>query len=299
MSYGLGWFLQDYRGRLIVQHGGNIDGMSALVAMMPEERLGLVILTNMNGSGLPPALMYRTFDAYINAPARDWSADMRKVYEGQLRQAAEAAKRREAQRVSGTSPSMALEKYAGTYADSMYGEAVVRVQNGKLYASYGAAFEGELEHWHYDTFRATWEDPMLGKAFVTFVINGLAQVTEMKVDGLADFQRAPSKADTTAAVTIASSELPKYVGKFKAKDLPLIVDVQIVSGALKLTVPGQPAYTLVATSPTRFRLTGPNVPGGFFLDYALDGGRVRTVTLVQPAPQPSLVLEPVAGSGAR
>src|SRR5690606_19066855 len=42
-TYGLGWFLEDYRGRRLVHHGGNIDGMSALVAMMPEHDVGLVI----------------------------------------------------------------------------------------------------------------------------------------------------------------------------------------------------------------------------------------------------------------
>src|SRR5205807_3855040 len=56
LCYGLGWFLQDYRGRKLVEHGGNIDGMSAMVAMLPEEKLGLVVLTNLNGAQLPQAL---------------------------------------------------------------------------------------------------------------------------------------------------------------------------------------------------------------------------------------------------
>ena len=34
-AYGLGWFLQDYRGKVLVHHGGNVDGFTALVAMMP------------------------------------------------------------------------------------------------------------------------------------------------------------------------------------------------------------------------------------------------------------------------
>ncbi len=79
LNYGLGWFLSDYRGRKLVEHGGAIDGMRAEVAMIPEEKLGLVILTNLNGTTLPQALMYRIFDFYLNAPARDWSAEMLKV----------------------------------------------------------------------------------------------------------------------------------------------------------------------------------------------------------------------------
>ncbi|HET6762376.1 MAG TPA: serine hydrolase domain-containing protein, partial [Longimicrobiaceae bacterium] len=73
IAYGLGWFLQDYRGREVWHHGGNVDGFTALVAMLPEERLGLVILTNMNGTALPTALMNKVWDLQLGAPARDWS----------------------------------------------------------------------------------------------------------------------------------------------------------------------------------------------------------------------------------
>ena len=73
LNYGLGWFLHDYKGRKVVEHGGAIDGMRAQVAMLPEEKLGLVILTNMDGTILPLALMFRIFDAYLGAPQRDWS----------------------------------------------------------------------------------------------------------------------------------------------------------------------------------------------------------------------------------
>ncbi len=75
LNYGLGWFLSDYRGRKLVEHGGAIDGMRAQVAMIPEEKLGLVILTNLHGTALPVALMYRTLDAFLGAPQRDWSAE--------------------------------------------------------------------------------------------------------------------------------------------------------------------------------------------------------------------------------
>src|SRR5687768_5158455 len=59
MAYGMGWFLNDYKGRLAVHHGGNIDGMSSLVAMLPEEKMGAVVLTNMNGSMLPSVMVHR------------------------------------------------------------------------------------------------------------------------------------------------------------------------------------------------------------------------------------------------
>lgn len=195
MSYGMGWFLQDYRGRLVVQHGGNIDGMSAMVAMLPEQKTGLVILTNKNGTALTTVLMNRIFDALLGVPPRDWSAELLKATAAQMEQAKAAVKKVEEQRVAGTNPSLALDRYAGTYADSMYGETEVTLENGALRARLGRAFDGTLEHWHYDTFRASWRDKRLGKSFVTFALDARARVTEMKVEGLADFAAVR---DTTA-----------------------------------------------------------------------------------------------------
>jgi CubicO group peptidase (beta-lactamase class C family) len=296
LLYGLGWFLQDFRGKKVVQHGGNIDGMSALVAMMPEERFGIVVLTNMNSSALPYVLMNRTFDMHLKAPSRDWSGEMRKTFETLLAQGREAQKRLEAQRVSGTRPSLPLAQYAGTYVDTIYGEARVSERNGQLALSRGPAFEGALEHWHFDTFRVNWRDRALGKSFVTFRLGASGKVDDFQIDAggaPATYRRRPDMADTTAAVRIASAELTKYIGSFESKAPPITVAVERLGDQLRLTVPGQPTYTLVPVTTTRFKLTGPEIPAGFFLVYAMDGGRVQNVTLEQPSPRPSLTLTPV------
>jgi hypothetical protein len=74
----------------------------------------------------------------------------------------------------------------------------------------------------------------------------------------------------------------------------LRIKVDLISGKLILSIAGQSPYTLVAESPTRFRLTGPpGMPGGFFVDYVIDNGKVKTLTLTQPAPRPTLTFEPV------
>ena len=70
LSYGMGWFLSDFRGKKLVEHGGAIDGMRAEVAMIPEENIGVVILTNMNGTLLPHLLTYRIFDDLMEKPRR-------------------------------------------------------------------------------------------------------------------------------------------------------------------------------------------------------------------------------------
>jgi CubicO group peptidase (beta-lactamase class C family) len=291
LNYGLGWFLHDYHGRGIVQHGGNIDGMSALVALLPEERTGLVVLTNLDGNDLTYALMYRVFDAYLGRPARDWSGIMLEASEEARQQGKQAEKAREAQRIAGTSPALPLEKYAGTYTDTLFADASVRKEGARLVFQYGRLV-ADLEHWQYETFRGAWRDRRLGKSYFTFTIDGNGKVDELKTD-LADFRRKPEVADTAPGVRLASADLPRYTGSFAAKSLPVTAEVQVVAGQLKLTVPGQPVYTLVPVTPTRFRLTGEDVPPGFFLDYHIADGRVRRVTMVQPEPQPALTLEPV------
>jgi CubicO group peptidase (beta-lactamase class C family) len=194
LSYGMGWFLSDYRGRKLVEHGGSIDGMRALVAMLPEEKLGVVILTNLSGTILSVPLSYRIFDAYLGAqPQRDWSAEMLKTMNGLLEQEKAAAAKREAERVKDTKPSLALEKYAGDYQNEMYGDTKLVMENGKLVLKRGPYFTGDLEHWHYDTFRVTWRDRQQGKSFISFRLNSQGKVEVMNMEGLAEFTRVPEK----------------------------------------------------------------------------------------------------------
>ncbi len=294
-EYGLGWFLQDYRSKKVVHHGGNIDGMSALVTMIPEDNFGMVVLTNANGSALPSVLMYKTFDLHLKAPPKDWSADRYVAYQGLVRQGREAQKRLEAQRVSGTKPSLPLADYAGTYIDSMYGEARVREEGGKLVMTRGPSFVGDLEHWHFDTFRANWRARNLGRTFVSFRLGATGKAEELAMDlggAPTSFKRRPEMADTTAGVTLAAADLQKYLGTFQSTAPPIMVTVEEVSGRLRLTVPGQPAYTMVPVTPTRFKLTGTNIPAGFFLQYTMEGNAVKSVTLEQPSPRPPLTMTP-------
>ena len=185
--YAMGWGLQDYLGREVMGHTGGIDGMLSEVRLVPEEKLGLVILTNADGHDITPAISYRILDAYLGAPERDWSAIFLARQKKAEATQAEAERKAETARAKDSKPSLPLERYAGTYADSMYGNATVKVENGKLVLRYGPTFEGDLEHWQYDTFRAIWRNPRLGKSFITFAIDARARVSDMQVEGLADF----------------------------------------------------------------------------------------------------------------
>jgi CubicO group peptidase (beta-lactamase class C family) len=193
LNYGMGWFLSDYNGRKLVEHGGAIDGMRAHVGMIPEENVGVVILSNLNGAILPTFLGYRIFDAFLGEKPRDWSGEMLKKYSALVAQGKAAAKKAESDRVMGTSPSLALEKYAGEYKSEMYGSANVKFENGKLTAHFGPNFNGKLEHWNYDTFQVNWDDPMQGKGFIAFKLSRKGEAEEMNIAGIDDFKLVPKK----------------------------------------------------------------------------------------------------------
>ncbi|HQZ97839.1 MAG TPA: serine hydrolase [Pyrinomonadaceae bacterium] len=68
MDYGFGWFIQKWNGLTVVQHGGNIDGFNSMVAMIPEKKLGFVMLTNVSGSSLGGDLIPLIFSNILDGP---------------------------------------------------------------------------------------------------------------------------------------------------------------------------------------------------------------------------------------
>ena len=184
--YGLGWILTDYHGRLWVSHGGGLDGMVSQLALLPEERLGVVVLTNSETS-LSTVLVNKTVDIFLGLPERDWSGEY--LARAKLNEEANraAAKKVEDSRIADTKPSLPLSAYAGTYTGSLYGDAKVTEENGKLVLQFAPSplFAGDLEHWNFDTFRVKWRDTIVypfPKGFVTFSLNPQGKVEEMKID---------------------------------------------------------------------------------------------------------------------
>jgi CubicO group peptidase (beta-lactamase class C family) len=189
VMYGLGFFLQDYRGRKIVWHAGHIDGMGAAVGFIPESNVGVVVLSNLNQSWLPVGLMWRVFDAYLGAPPRDWSASVHAVLRRLESAGAAQEKAMEAARVTGTHPTLPLERYAGTYADSLYGEVQVGLENGRLVLRASRQLVFDLDPWMYDTFEARGRDPMLGTSLVTFELNAEGRPATLRISGLGTYHR--------------------------------------------------------------------------------------------------------------
>jgi len=85
----------------------------------------------------------------------------------------------------GTHPSLALEKYAGTYTHPAWGDLVISMDNGALRMTLGAGPDrtGPVEHWNYDTFAATLGDGRDGKTMLTFELDGAGNVAAVVMDG--------------------------------------------------------------------------------------------------------------------
>jgi CubicO group peptidase (beta-lactamase class C family) len=185
-TYGMGWNLWDYQGRKVISHGGGLDGMISRTAMMPEENLGLVVLTNSE-NGVPTVMQFKIFDVFTKAPSRDWSAEMLEGNKRAEASAAENEKKLAEERVNGTSPSLSLEDYTGIYADEMYGNAEVSVENGKLVLRVKPApnFVADLEHWNYDTFRIHWRPSVaynFPTGFVIFKLDKNGKTDDLLID---------------------------------------------------------------------------------------------------------------------
>jgi CubicO group peptidase (beta-lactamase class C family) len=150
-SYGLGWRILDYRGRHVLEHGGAADGFRAHIVLVPGEKLGFVVLVNLEETGAVHALANRLLDQLLGLEAKDWHAFFLDRRSRALRERADRQTKLLASRKKGTSPSRELSAYAGTYRDRAYGELRVVIEGKRLVVDW-SGFHIGLEHFHFDTF---------------------------------------------------------------------------------------------------------------------------------------------------
>ena len=191
-DYALGWGLRDYHGRKLVGHTGGVAGFVSRVMLVPEESLGVVVLTNAEEGGAFDSILYHVLDHYFNLPPTDWIAAFKVAKDTREKDAAEMMKKAEGARAANSKPSLPLEKYAGVYHDAWYGPITIRMENGGLVISFDhtPAMIGDLQHWQFDTFKAHWRDRTIEDAFVTFSLNPDGSIDSARmaaVSPLADF----------------------------------------------------------------------------------------------------------------
>lgn len=195
-AYGLGVFMQDYAGHKLVWHAGDIDGMASSLALLPDEHLGVVVLSNMSGNRAPEGVMFHVLQSYLGLPRRDVSAAMYTYIQKGNAQSEAANRKLAAAGRTGAKAPLPLADYAGTYSDPFYGTARVAQEGGHLVLRFGnPMFVGDMEPWNGNTFRVRWRYRFYGEAYITFDVDALGRPTRLSVaQSAAHYQRAPAAA---------------------------------------------------------------------------------------------------------
>lgn len=187
LGYGEGWQLSDYRGQKLVWHTGGWPGMVSRVTLVPEKKLGVVVLTNAEAGGAFNAVTLRVLDAYLDAPRTDWSAAYAAALAKSRSKADEDWQKHLAARAANAPPSLPLSKYARTYRDPWYGDVVVEEQDGGLVMRFTRTPQlvGTMTPWQNDTFKVRWNERWLNAdAFVTFALDADGGIREARMEAI-------------------------------------------------------------------------------------------------------------------
>ena len=156
-AYGLGWGLSDYHGKLRVGHTGGYDGMITAITLIPDENLGVVVLTNGMKSPIMAAT-YTALDKFLNVESKDWSADLLKRRNNYENKDSRISDRKE-KRIPNTKPSVGLDKCEGVYKSDIYGNISISEDNEQLRMEFehSPALSATLNHWHNDVWEIKWD----------------------------------------------------------------------------------------------------------------------------------------------
>jgi CubicO group peptidase (beta-lactamase class C family) len=190
ISYGMGWVIQDYRGYGLVSHAGAIDGFRVHLTLVPEAKLGMVILSNLHQTRMNLPLSNSIIDLLLGLPKKDWNGHFLDLVKKDEADAKERARQLEAKRHLDTKPSRELGEYSGTYENAAYGTATIKLDAGKLLWRWNS-FGCPLEHFHYDTFTA--RNDQLGDPQMVFTFGANGEVAAMQIGGIVGVEFKKSK----------------------------------------------------------------------------------------------------------
>jgi len=183
--YGLGWFIYDYNGKKVVEHDGGMPGYISKVTMVPDQKISIIILNNGNDGFIDNAIRGDILDILVKGKEFDWIGEYSSIKARSEAFEQSSNKQRLESRIIGTKPSLPPEGYTGIFRDKSYGDAEVSLDSGKLRLTFLPAkkvFTGELEHWHYDTYKVVFNDKFLTFGLITFSFNSAGKVTGFKID---------------------------------------------------------------------------------------------------------------------
>ncbi|MGA3187411.1 MAG: serine hydrolase [Bryobacteraceae bacterium] len=252
LAYGMGFFVTSYRGHKFVHHGGNIDGFSSLVAFLPQENIGLVILTNQDASALPAVVAYNIWDRLLGLDQIDWTTRVqRQIAMTKASELAAKQKGYTTQR-TGTHPSHDLAEYAGEYEHPGYGIVKIEQAGGALKLDYHG-LGGALTHFHYDVFEVPKnelnpfsEEKVQFHTNLAGEIDSLGIPFESTLKDITFVRRGDRNMMERTFLTPLAGEYQRG---------PMLAVVALKGDtALTLTLPGQPVYNLVPVRGTKFNI---------------------------------------------
>ena len=282
-AYGFAWGLSSYRGHYRVEHGGNIDGFSASTCFYPTDSIGIIVLSNQNGSSVPSIIRNMISDRLLNLTPYNWSSDLKKAAE--KAKAEQKAIVKTSTRKTNTKPTHALKDYEGKYFQPGYGNINVFVKNDSLFANTGGHTMW-LKHDNYDVFDFFVVVPGeeidtsgSGPARIQFQLRKNGDIESLAMDLEAAFTKPLVFTKQLIGKEMKKEDLQKYVGDYELSGT--IAKVYIKNDkTLFVMVPGQPEYELLSTDKDKFAL---KVLSGYFVQFALnDKNQVTGLTFIQP-----------------
>lgn len=279
VGYALGWFVDVYRGRRVVHHGGNIDGFSSMVALLPQDDLGFVVLTNMNGTPTRDLLVRHAIDRILKLDPVDWSGQALTKRDAARKQGTEAKSKLNETKKPNAPHSHPISEYAGAYTHPGYGTlTITTTSDGALAFTYNN-ITTTLEHWHYDIFKGVKNDA--DRTFESFTLQ-----FGTGLDGEIDSVRGAFE-PSVAPIVFQRQGDPELKDKAFLARLAgqyLIMGVQpctiaLQDGTLTAALPGQPLYELVPARNRTFKLKQME---GFSVQFVLEGDAVTELKFIQP-----------------
>ena len=281
-NYGYGWFLSSFNGHYRVEHGGNIDGFSTSASFYPSDKIGIIVLSNQNGSNTPSIVRNIISDRMLDLKKTDWlKLHLDNVKEAELTQK-ELDKNESSNKVEGTSPSRSLDQFEGKYTNLGYGTFDISVRNDSLFMNIPKkAFW--LSHHHYDTFlpleikkgKIDFEEEGL---LITFYADLLGEIKRLAVPLEPAIEESVFFDRKIKPIDIETSELDKYVGDFKFMENTC--KTYIKYDDLYVFIPGQPEYKLKPIDMDLFSLV---VQESFKVKFDINKrGEVSHLSFVQP-----------------
>jgi CubicO group peptidase (beta-lactamase class C family) len=274
-AYGAGRWTASYRGHLISYHGGDINGFHSQVGMLPNDRVGVVVLViGDHCAALYNVVMYQVFERLLGLEPTPWSERILKIRLAGKQAGREARARAGGERVPDTRPAHALADYAGEYVHPAYGVLRIGERPGGLGFDFHS-IELPLDHFHYERFD-TPDDEQDGKWSVNFTTSpqGEVDAAVMSLDeGEVTFRRRPA-ADLAAPQTLAL-----YAGAYETPTGARIEVLLRADGSFGIAFPGAPFQVLEPWKPRRFRV--PEFADVLFEFTVVDG---RVTAMVQRDP---------------